>query len=265
LHAKISTFAPKIEPDMTKRITFFSLLATLAMTVACSGGAPTPGDTTPATEVNDTTGAADNSIYGLACDGCNDTIVVFLRMPYRDTDPDTLDVLEASRAGHIYGTPRIGDKLAIIRNADDTTVADMVVSTNALQAEWCYRVKPTLRERADGRHLQLTDSLRQMLMIEREYSLVIKPDSLVFSKGFGNSPRTSDDRSDVVYPKPRRYRQWYVRNGRLMLAEAALDSVGGVKTLTVDTADFVKLTEDTLVLRFADGEHGYYKKVKSEE
>ena len=187
-------------------------------------------------------------------------MIIYLPLPYSDTDPDTLNVLEASRQGHVYGPLRIGDKLAIIRNYQDTTIADLVISTDALQGEWCFRVQPVLRQRPDGSHRQLNDSLRKLLQVEREYGFIIKPDSMVFSKGFGGAPRTSDDESDVVYPTPRRYRRWFVSNGQLLLAEAKLDSVGNLKMLTVDTANFVQLTTDTLVLRFADGEREYYRK-----
>ena len=237
------------------------LLLTVALIVATSCG---QGSGPTASQLNDSPSpqAGDSTLYGLACDGCNDTVLVYLPLPYDDRDPDTLNILEASRQGHVYGQLRIGDKLVIVRNSQDTAVADMVVSTNALQGEWCFRVKPTLRLRPDGSHLQLNDSLRRLLEVEREYGFIIKPDSQVFPKGFGGAARTSDDASDIVYPAPRRYRRWAVSNGRLLLSEAIIDSVGTVKTMTVDTASFVRLTADTLVLRFCDGEHEYYRKAE---
>lgn len=253
---------------MIKQVKLLSLLSTaLLLVTACSGGTErsTEYAESATSSSTDTTLVADSTIYALACDGCNDTVLIFLRTPYRDSDPDTLNVLEASRQGHIYGLVHIGDKLAIIRNAEDTTVADMVVSTDALQGQWCYRVLPTLRERPDGSHLQLTERLRTQLEEEREYSLIIKPDSVVFSRGFGGGPRTSDEEKDVIYPKPRRYRQWSMYNGQLLLAEVQLDSVGTMKALTIDTASFVQLTADTLVLRFADGDHTYYRKTDEAE
>lgn len=252
---------------MTKTASFLLTIATLMLTLACSSDKQHPTSQTQNATPNtqNATSEKDSTVYGLACDGCNDTTVIYLPLPYNDCDPDTLNILEASRQGHVYGELRIGDKLAIIRNHQDTTVADLVISTDALQGEWCFRVRPTMRQRPDGSHLQLNDSLRQLLQVEREYGFIIKPDSMVFSKGFGNAPQTSDDESDIVYPTPRRYRRWFVSNGQLLLAEAKLDSVGTLKTITVDTTSFVRLNADTMVLRFANGDHEYYRKVDSEE
>ena len=261
---------------MTKTAFIPLLLVTLMLAVAC-GQSPQSSSSQQSSDSTLTTDSLlqspfasdqsvpDSTIYGLACDGCNDTVLIYLPLPYNDSDPDTLNMLEASRQGHVYGQLRIGDKLAIIRNYQDTTVADLVISTDALQGEWCFRVLPELRKRPDGSHRQLNDSLRKLLQVEREYGFIIKPDSMVFSKGFGSAPRTSDDESDVVYPTPRRYRRWYVSNGQLLLAEAKLDSVGTLKTISIDTASFVALTTDTLVLRFADEERCYYRKTETND
>ena len=77
----------------------------------------------------------DATIYGLACDGCNDTIVVFLTLDYDGGDPDTLNVLDATRQHLVFGNIRIGDKLAIVRDEQDSTRARMLVDLDNLMGE----------------------------------------------------------------------------------------------------------------------------------
>ena len=43
----------------------------------------------------------DSTIYGLACDGCNDTILILLSRI--EDDPDTFNILDASRSHHVFG------------------------------------------------------------------------------------------------------------------------------------------------------------------
>jgi len=209
----------------------------------------------------------DSTLYGLACDGCNDTIIVFLHDPYDGSDPDTLNILEASSQHQVFGNVRIGDRLAIVRNREDSTKADKVIVTQDLIGQWCYKVKPTLKVRAGmkvdsmgtyiGPH---ADSLRALLSEEREYGLILKIDSIAL--GFGGSLRPSvmDEESPVKYPLVKRYRKWYISNGHLLLMKARIDTLSRELYEQPDTAELVLLTADTLVLRFADGEHGYYRK-----
>ena len=212
---------------------------------------------------------SDSTIYGLACDGCNDTVIIFLRTPYDNTDPDTLNILQATKRHRVFGRALIGDKLAIVRNPVDTTVADMVVVTEDLQAQWCYRVKPTLRQRADMstlNNLISEDSLNLLLATEREYGFHLKDEGNAFPIGRGNRAATTDEEEAVVYPELRRYFEWHLYNGKLVLQMARTDSLQQRHLVISDTADIVELTTDTLVLRFADHEQGYYKRpVVSEE
>ena len=76
--------------------TLFLTIAAL-MLVACGTKQESPkSEEILTTEVTD-----DQTIYGLACDGCNDTVVVFLRLPYNGSDPDTLYILDAVKQRHI--------------------------------------------------------------------------------------------------------------------------------------------------------------------
>ena len=209
----------------------------------------------------------DSTIYGLACDGCNDTVMVFLRMPYTGSDPDTLNILEASHQHRVFGTPMIGDRLAIMRNSADTTKADQVIVVEDLLGLWCYKVHPTLRQRADmeGQSVsqsinQLPDSIRKLLDVEREYGMTIKNDSVVYPHGMQWGATTTDEETPIEYPRLKHYFVWYIHNGQLILTETARDSLGNIHTTNVDTAAIAKLDNDTLVLRFADGEQSYYHK-----
>ena len=65
----------------------------------------------------------DSTIYGLACDGCTDTILVFMELSRIDADPDTFNVLEATRSHRVYGHLNVGDNVAVVRSAEDTAVA----------------------------------------------------------------------------------------------------------------------------------------------
>jgi len=214
----------------------------------------------------------DETIYGMVCDGSNDTILVYLPLPYNGEDPDTLQILEASHQHQVFGQLRIGDQVAMLRHATDSRQAEIVIVMQDLKGQWCYKVLPTLRQRADMQGTseqqkirQLPDSIKNLLTKEREYSLVIKNDSVAFSLGGNRNAITSDEESPVVYPALQRYHQWCIHNGRLLLSQTQTDSLGNTKIIHADTAQIIELTPDTLVLRFADGEQGYYRKTESNE
>ena len=206
----------------------------------------------------------DSTIYGLACDGCTDTILVFLRDI--DDNPDTLNILEATRRRLIFGRPAIGDKVAVLRNSKDTTKADIVINMEMLRGSWFYEVMPTPRPRPDLGDLsaeqllrQMPDTLRDSVMVPREYGMLIRGEGGVSYAGKFYSHKNDED-SPVEYPQRKNYRQWFIYNGRLVLVEMHRDSLGQELPTGNDTASFVELTADTLVLRFADRVQGFYSK-----
>ena len=205
----------------------------------------------------------DSTIYGLACDGCTDTILVILRDVRKD--PDTLNILEASRRHRVFGSLNIGHKLAVMRNAKDSTVADIVIDMGSLCGRWCYKVMPVMRRRAnmsektEEQLLQmLPDSLRELLMTPREYGFHLIGEGSIRPIGEHSRALTSDDKSFVDYPTQRRYRDWKIINGLLVFSEMGIDSLGKPQTVHCDTAQLELLTPDTLVLRFKDRLQGYY-------
>ena len=210
----------------------------------------------------------DSALYGLACDGCTDSVLVFL--PYSGGDPDTFDIINAFQEHRIYGRPRIGDELAVIVNPADRDEALSVINMEMLKGEWCYTVHPTLRtqesmqKRMQRRMIgRMTDSLRQLMMTPREYSLRLKRDFTVTVRGARRQRTTTDDMSPVVYPTLKRYTDWHFYNGMLILKA---DTVAGFSqegdVPETDTAQIRLLMPDSLILQFSDHTQEYYKKTE---
>ena len=89
--------------------TLFALLSATMLTVACST------QTEPSEQNKTATGLAltlpgDSTMYGLACEGSNDTILMVLRN--LEQDPDTFDILNAMQFRRVMGRPSTGDLIA---------------------------------------------------------------------------------------------------------------------------------------------------------
>ena len=245
-----------------KRFSFIGLLMAAVMIVGCGQKTVPPVVNKTKTAAND-----DSTLYGLVCDGSNDSILIFLTDPYNGSDPDTLDILNASRQHQVFGRLQVGDRVAIMRDTVGSDRASLVIVTQDLQRQWCYKVKPRIRRRAELvndsiglTYWELPDTLQQQLIAEREYGFSLKADSVAMPIGMRQAH--ADEDSPVEYPPLKRYRQWYIRNGRLLLVEYGLDSLGNSKPVATDTAQLVELTPDTLVLQLSDGLHGYYSKTE---
>ncbi len=206
----------------------------------------------------------DSTIYGLACEGSNDSIIVILTSA--DSEPDTIDVLEARINRRVFGRPDIGDQLAILMNAGRKSVADIVINIDRLKGEWCYQVMPRLRRRAGAAAdsaVQLPpdfpDSLRRKWFTPREYGFELRRDNTM--RPIGIQPNEAERQpGPVEYPALKRYRQWYVYNGHLLFSETRRDTSGHQQVISTDTADIIFMRHDTLQLRFADHEQGYYRR-----
>lgn len=246
-----------------KRILFYAVLAVIALT-GCSQRQPTDGEGDIASVYQSMPG--DSTRYGLACDGCTDSILVF--MPYSADRLDTFDIIAARQEHRIYGRPHIGDELAVIVNPEDSVEALAVINLETLRSTWCYMVTPTLRhidkmpERMKRHMLErMPDSLRRQWLTPREYTLRLKRDHTAMQTGGVRRQTSTDDMSPVEFPAVKHYTEWHIYNGRLVLKAdtlAGLTPKGVVPT--IDTVDIVKLREDTLVLQFADHTQGYYRK-----
>ncbi|MBR4921010.1 MAG: hypothetical protein IKZ62_06835 [Prevotella sp.] len=214
----------------------------------------------------------DSTLYGLACDGSTDSILVFL--PYSGVNPDTFDIINAFQEHHIYGRPHIGDELAVILNPEDKAEVLMIVNIEALKGQWCYQVMPTFKhidkmpQKMQRRMMErIPDSVKQKMIVPREYGFRLKRGYSAQAIG-GRQRRTStDDMSPVEYPRLRRYAEWRLYNGRLILTTDSIRIPNSSKRgkPEQDTADIVYLRRDTLILKFKDHEQKYYRKAEQEE
>ena len=212
----------------------------------------------------------DSTLYGLACDGCTDSILVFLS--YSGGDPDTFDIIDAFQQHRIYGRIHIGDELGVITHPDNPKQAVMVVNMESLKGTWCYMVTPTMRHHFDSTqqntsgHLpaRMPDSIRNKLFAPREYSLRLKRDNTVSTRG--DRRQQSSGMSLVEYPSLRHYTEWHLWNGRIILKADTISGITADNELPVsDTVEIGLLMRDSLILRFTDHEQSYYRKKQSED
>lgn len=245
-----------------KRIVFALVL--VAILNACSTNVQQErSDTTTYNEEQSLPG--DSTLYGLACEGCTDSVLVYI--PFSGGDPDTLDILNARINRKVFGRPDIGDEIAFVLNGTDKKSADIVINLERLKGEWCYLVTPKLRPRAGASPNETTtlppnfpDSLKKQWFQPREYGMELQRDHVARPIGI-RRPATERQDTPVEYPEVKRYREWHIYNGHLLLSEMRVDTLGKQQVTAIDTADIVLLRRDSLLLRFNDQkEQGYYRK-----
>lgn len=210
----------------------------------------------------------DSTVYGLACDGSTDSVVVVLK--YSGGDPDTFHILNAMRMHQVFGRVKIGDELAIILDADNKKDVNMMVDLDELKGSWCYQVMPHMRNIAGmPKRMQqmmqkhMPDSMMQSLMIPREYGFKLKRDFQSSPIGYVQQNASTDDMSPVEYPTLKWYNEWRIFNGKLILTQNTTKMMVDRKDKKIinDTAEILLLRRDTLTLKFNDGKViGYYNK-----
>ena len=174
----------------------FAVFAILGF-IACGQKSPAPASKDKPTRQNE---PGDSTHYGLACDGCTDSILILL--PFEGGDPDTFDIIRAYQERQIYGRPRIGDELAVILNPEDKQEALKVINIERLKGQWCYQVTPTFRnidkmpQKMQRRMMErIPDSVKERLMAPREYAIRLKRNHFAQSVGAGrNLQRPTDTR-----------------------------------------------------------------------
>lgn len=254
---------------------FYSIIALAALAfVACGRKSetvsPTEGHLTRDLQLSD-----DKTVYGLACDGCTDSVVYLL--PNDGSDPVRYDIIDAKRNNRIIGKLKIGDWIGLVRNAEDSTVADMVIDLDQLKGTWCYVVMPKLRDydqlskRQQARMMRdMPDSVKETYLIPREYGFTLQRQFHAQPVGFVRQATALEDESPVVYPVLPTYNAWHILNGRLILTRPENNEPvmlamrkDGEKAPDVkmvnDTADVLFMNEDSLVLLFRDHQQSYYK------
>lgn len=203
----------------------------------------------------------DSMLYGLSCDGTNDSVIVFL--PFVEgADPVTYNIEVARATGRIIGNPQIGDWVGIILNPADSTEASMVVDLDQLKGTWTYEVRPTWKDasrmtmRAIKRNFaEMPDSMKEAYLIPREYGFTLKRSSKASPVGIVRGKSSLEDDSPVEYPKVKFYTGWKTRNGHLILTSTdsirmtTSDAPATPQKEYHDTLDFVFMSADSLVLR----------------
>ncbi|MBR1548666.1 MAG: hypothetical protein IJ637_08080 [Prevotella sp.] len=248
-----------------KKTLFISIIVALT-TAACGNkqqAADEPADNMAISTHQNAPG--DSALYGLACDGSTDSMLVLL--PYAGGDPDTFDIVKASKQNRVFGRPHIGDELAVILNPNNRAEALMVINTKELTGDWCYMVRPTLRQTIDNQQMRrqakgaLPDSIRQLLEKQLEYTIRLKADNSATTHGGMRMHTTTDEVSPIEYPMLKRYTEWHLANGQIILKADTISGFSPEGALPEsDTATIIVLTKDTLVLQYSDHEQGYYRK-----
>lgn len=242
------------------RLFSIALVAVAVISSACGGGKDRQKEETiPATDTLTYSlkknAPGDSTLYGLACDGCSDSVVVFL--PYSGGDPVTYEIIDARMANKVFGHPKIGDRLALTINPKDSDEVMQLINLDHLKGKWCNMFMPRFRDmdklppRVRRRMMaDMPDSVRQKFLVPKEFGFEIKGQSSVMPVGMPKRAETSDEMSPVEYPQQKRYEEWRIYNGHLLL----------VNKKGIDTTDIVMLTPDTLVLQFKNGPQGFYRK-----
>lgn len=211
----------------------------------------------------------DGAVYGLACDGCNDTIVVVL--PEDNSDPVTYNIMEAKRRKRVLGKVQIGDRLCIVLNKKNKKKADVVVDIDKLAGIWCYIVMPKMRDagqmsaKAQARMMNnMSDSLKETYLIPREYGFYLKRDWIASSVGYVDDNNALAQESPVEYPPLGYFTAWHLWNGMLVITSGTPSSKNNgqidVKSLQNDTCSIDYLYGDSLVLSSDGISRSYYRK-----
>lgn len=211
----------------------------------------------------------DKTVYGLACEGCTDSVVVLL--PEDCSDPVTYNIIEAKRKGRVLGKLQIGDRIGVVPDSRDKRVADIVVDIDKLRGIWCYIVMPKMRDaqsmsrQAQARMMNaMSDSLKETFLIPREYGFYLKREWEAQSVGYVQEASTLADESPVVYPQLGYFVNWHIWNGKFIMTSGTpkmtADNRVKVVDLKYDTCSIDYLDADSLVLSDADGSRSYYRK-----
>ena len=160
-----------------KKFTLFILFIAAILCTSCNNHSQ-PTEEKQSTVGTSTSIEGDSTLYGLACHGCTDSVLIFL--PGKGGDPVAYNILQANTQGRVIGRPQVGDWVAVIVNGEDSLKADMVIDLDQLKGTWVQLVRPTLRERlviegGNVPHEPDDSTLIQKLMRPVEMGFSLKP------------------------------------------------------------------------------------------
>ena len=247
----------------------WGLVALMAACVQKESEKPLPDPTSEGKLNREQLLEGDSTIYGLACEGCNDSVVILL--PGDGSDPVTYNIIDAHRHNRVMGRLKVGDWLGLMRNPTDSTVADFVLNLDELKGTWCYVVMPKWRDATNMTpqaqailEESMPDSVKKEFFVPREYGFSLKRQWTAQSVGYvRKSPL--EDQSPVVYPRLLYFTEWHILNCRLVMTSREYQKKDDSEEMELagyrnDTCDVVFLSGDSLVLA-SDGEsRGYYRR-----
>ena len=247
----------------------WGLVALMAACVQKESEKPLPEPTSEGKLNREQLLEGDSTIYGLACEGCSDSVVILL--PGDGSDPVTYNIIDAHRHNRVMGRLKVGDWIGLMRNPTDSTVADFVLNLDELQGTWCYVVMPKWRDATNMTpqaqailEESMPDSVKKEFFVPREYGFSLKRQWTAQSVGYvRKSPL--EDQSPVVYPRLLYFTEWHILNCRLVMTSREYQKKDDSEEMELagyrnDTCDVVFLSGDSLVLA-SDGEsRGYYRR-----
>ncbi|MBR3010241.1 MAG: hypothetical protein IKH91_05420 [Prevotella sp.] len=247
----------------------WGLVALMAACVQKESEKPLPDPTSEGKLNREQLLEGDSTIYGLACEGCNDSVVILL--PGDGSDPVTYNIIDAHRHNRVMGRLKVGDWIGLMRNPTDSTVADFVLNLDELKGTWCYVVMPKWRDATNMTpqaqailEESMPDSVKEEFFVPREYGFSLKRQWTAQSVGYvRKSPL--EDQSPVVYPRLLYFTEWHILNCRLVMTSREYQKKDDSEEMELagyrnDTCDVVFLSGDSLVLA-SDGEsRGYYRR-----
>lgn len=254
---------------------FFVIIVCAVITVAC-GNKQEPVKDEVVTKAKSLIPTADpnplpddKALYGLACDGCNDSVVYLLLEDGRD--PIKFDIVAANKKHRVLGHMKIGDYIGVVPNKKDSTVADFVIDLDELKGTWCYKVMPELRVSEEATEsekakmmAEMSDSIKELYFVPREYGFTLKRKYVMENVGFVSN--TANNESPVMYPARPIYFEWHPLNGQIIMSRLSginmedLGSQINVKpTIIHDTIDITFLSDDSLTLSSEGSSRTYYR------
>ena len=197
--------------NQLKTTSLFVLLPMFLLFIAC-GKTEIMQEMKETTNIKSYVSKGDTMLYGLACDGCSDSVLVFL--PDSGGDPINYSILEARLNHQVFGRPRIGDRMAVLVDTANPKALMLAINMEQVNGTWYYEEMPQPRHRTavpssntnEGEQQmseedrQRRDSFIQTYMVPREYSYTFKRDQTVNTQG--GPPRSSslDRNTPVEYP-----------------------------------------------------------------
>ena len=212
----------------------------------------------------------DNTIYGLACDGCSDSVIVLL--PNAGGDPVKYNIIRAMKNQQVFGEIEIGDELAVVVNPNDKNEATEVIDLEMLKGTWTFQVTPKLKPSAtkteDEILAEMSDSMKEALFVPSEYGFTLRSHNLASPVGYIQKQNTLEDESPVEYPKVTVYTGWHIFNGMLYIYKDTVDEKG--KRLPNDSVGhddgkMVFLSTDSMAALFGKKVMQYHRKANATE